>query len=353
MVTMNSRASVLFVLGGGLKRKPDGSWRTTFFNEAGDNFGVLGDYLRVKAAAVFYRKKKVRIVVLGGRGQNLNDPDAPTVSSVMKKELIKEGVHGCDVDEDHCSDSSREQLVSCMNLMRNKKYINVCIISNGWHIPRLRAMVKHLAALNGLRFVEFLSAENILIAHDPKTWRAVVESAYNDGGLKKRIELEKGGIRDIQFGQYKKTPRPTVVLRKATLDDAVLLFKWRNDPSSRTNFFDTKKIVFGEHVKWVQLVLDDHSRHLFIVERQGTPVGTIRLDPYKDGYILSWTTAPEARDKGVGKEMLKKAANSFKEPLYAQIKTDNVPSIKMARYAGFKKTTEKNGTQYWKYGPLA
>src|SRR3989344_4629711 len=90
-IPMEKKINAIVVLGGSLK-KENNVWRTTNFNE-GDNFGSLGDRLRVVSAHYLYQKNPdTIIIVLGGRGKLTGIQDSPPVSEVIKSELVAFGV---------------------------------------------------------------------------------------------------------------------------------------------------------------------------------------------------------------------------------------------------------------------
>jgi len=69
------------------------------------------------------------------------------------------------------------------------------------------------------------------------------------------------------------------------------------------------------------------------------PVGTIRSDYHleENCYELSWTVAPEARGRGTGKWMVAILANQLHDKnIRAEVKSENIGSIKIAEYAGMK-----------------
>jgi len=88
-----NKKTAIVILGGGLKKDADGRWRTTNYDESGDNFGVSGDRLRVVAANYLYKNNQEQLIIAsGGKGQLKNIPGAPAVSEVLKRELIELGV---------------------------------------------------------------------------------------------------------------------------------------------------------------------------------------------------------------------------------------------------------------------
>ncbi|QHG73087.1 GNAT family N-acetyltransferase [Ensifer adhaerens] len=118
-------------------------------------------------------------------------------------------------------------------------------------------------------------------------------------------------------------------LRKATIEDAKLLFDWRNDQRTREMSRETLELAWENHVSWLatRLQRDDHG--VYIAEINGVPVGTIRIDHDE----ISYTVAPEQRRKGVGEAMLLEAKKAFGQKV-AEVKRENMASVKIAERAG-------------------
>ncbi len=120
-----------------------------------------------------------------------------------------------------------------------------------------------------------------------------------------------------------------LTLRAATQDDAERLFAWRNDPLTRAMSKDSAPLQWDAHLSWLSARLTREDPALFIVERAGLAVGTLRID----GELISYTVAPEQRGVGIATAMLKLARERF-GPLTAEIRADNAASIKAAERAG-------------------
>lgn len=118
-------------------------------------------------------------------------------------------------------------------------------------------------------------------------------------------------------------------LRKATIEDAKLLFDWRNDPETRQVSRDTSELVWDSHIGWLTRRLQCEDHGLYIAEVDGIPVGTVRIDHDE----ISYTVAPEQRQKGVGEAMLVEAKRAFGRKV-AEVKRENVASMKVAERAG-------------------
>lgn len=205
-------AEVIVVLGGNLV-KDGGIWRTTTFDEH-DDFGCMGDSLRVIAASVVYKRlarggAKVRIVASGGRGQSLGRiPGVPTVAEVIAREVTALGIVESDVLTEESSGNTYQQLRECDGLFEKFGWRKGIIISNRYHLPRVNALLKKGLALtvlpdmlhSGALVCE--SAEAILLKTDSARWKETIQKAYAGEAMKARIALEEKGVQDIKKGTY-------------------------------------------------------------------------------------------------------------------------------------------------------
>ncbi len=210
---MDKNPNLIVVLGGGLKKDENG-WRTTRYDERGDNFGVQGDRLRVDSTYLFYedlskKNKNILLVSSGGRGQLKNIPDSPTVASVIKKELVALGIPEEKILLEENSDNTYQQLQQLIPIIQKHSVENCLIISNGWHLPRIKAMIEYGKELDYLKVllskgdIRLLSAEDLLISYQPDQWRKTIEKAQESDSMKKRIALEQDGVKQIKAGEYK------------------------------------------------------------------------------------------------------------------------------------------------------
>lgn len=203
---MKKITKLIDILGGSLIQDKQGHWRTTRFDE-GDNFGALGDRLRVVAAAYLYQQDPgLYFLASGGKGQLKHISSAPFISAVVKQELTNLGVSAKQIDIETNSNTTYEQLVGLVNYLKKKKINAVEIISNQHHLARIRYMIKtgpKLAALRRLNSLKLLSAEKICLKFQPAEWRAEIARAYASQAMKERIKVEQQGIHDLKTGKYK------------------------------------------------------------------------------------------------------------------------------------------------------
>jgi RimJ/RimL family protein N-acetyltransferase len=101
-----------------------------------------------------------------------------------------------------------------------------------------------------------------------------------------------------------------VRLRPATMNDAELLFDWRNDPLTRAQSLQRQPVEWREHLVWLANSLQNPGRRLYIgeavteAEQAAALLGTVRFDRGEWSYELSWTVAPDQRGKGWGKKLV-------------------------------------------------
>jgi RimJ/RimL family protein N-acetyltransferase len=140
-----------------------------------------------------------------------------------------------------------------------------------------------------------------------------------------------------------------LTLREASLEDLKTLLEWRNDTETRKYSHSSQSIEPESHKKWLSQVMRDDKRKLYIAIEGNEPVGTVRADYdiETDAYVLSWTTAPEHRGKGVGKRMVKLLVDKLQSRVRAEIKDGNQASINIAEYAGLRFKELKNNIYHY------
>ncbi len=131
-------------------------------------------------------------------------------------------------------------------------------------------------------------------------------------------------------------------LRKAKPQDAVRIWKWRNDPLVRKVSFQTTRIPLSDHKEWFGKKIKDPNTRILIGETSnGQPFGYARIDNLSAEVHIAVQKA--YRGKGLGQQLLKKACQyGFKKmklkTIYARIKPSNKRSIELFQSIGFKKS---------------
>jgi len=133
-------------------------------------------------------------------------------------------------------------------------------------------------------------------------------------------------------------------LRAATLDDAQLLFDWRNDPVTRAMSVSRDPVDWEGHLAWFKSALASPVRSILIAE-DGVPLGTVRLD--KDIRTeISITLAPAARGHGLATPILRLATDG-RGPFIARIRSGNIASRRAFEAAGFTYTHHGDGMDWF------
>ncbi|RYG39224.1 MAG: UDP-2,4-diacetamido-2,4,6-trideoxy-beta-L-altropyranose hydrolase [Burkholderiales bacterium] len=98
---------------------------------------------------------------------------------------------------------------------------------------------------------------------------------------------------------------PPMTLRAATGDDGVLLHAWRNDPVTRSVSGKSDEIAITDHLRWLDALLANPLRALYVAEVAGQPVGSIRFDRLPNGmFEVSLYLDPGLHGLGLGRRML-------------------------------------------------
>jgi len=138
-----------------------------------------------------------------------------------------------------------------------------------------------------------------------------------------------------------------LALREAIIGDADLLLNWRNERTTRMASNTSEPVLKDDHMNWLDGVISNPDRRLFIAEENGTPVGTARADQVDGIWELSWTVAKESRGRGVAKLMVALLAENLSGDLCAQIKKGNIASVRVAEYIGMQLESELDGILYF------
>jgi RimJ/RimL family protein N-acetyltransferase len=137
-------------------------------------------------------------------------------------------------------------------------------------------------------------------------------------------------------------------LRPATTDDSERLLAWRNDSQTRAMAVVQAAVERATHARWLAARLGDADTLLTIVEEDGEPVGTVRLDRHgRDEAELSLTIAPEARGRGLARPAIELGAEHAQHQwgvarVTARIRPENTASLRAFAAAGFATVRERD-----------
>jgi len=136
-------------------------------------------------------------------------------------------------------------------------------------------------------------------------------------------------------------------LRLARESDADLIWKWANDPVTRSVSFSTESISWDDHLQWFSDQLSNpNSLILLGLDEQDHPIGLVRFEIINHLCIQSENLNPDYRGLGFGWKLLKTACETCFarfdiQEIHGFIKKEHIASIKTAQKTGFHKA----GTQ--------
>jgi spore coat polysaccharide biosynthesis predicted glycosyltransferase SpsG/RimJ/RimL family protein N-acetyltransferase len=105
-----------------------------------------------------------------------------------------------------------------------------------------------------------------------------------------------------------------MAVRPASLQDARLLWEWRNDPATRASSRSSADIPFEDHLRWLTTSLGRKDRLLLLVEDDDGPIGTVRWDLDRPGeWEVSITVAPSRRGQSLARPLLRAAEVALTE----------------------------------------
>ena len=136
-------------------------------------------------------------------------------------------------------------------------------------------------------------------------------------------------------------------LRSVTMEDSDILLKWRNDSQTRKASINVREVKKEEHVQWLHDALQNKNRKIYLAEKNGELVGTVRADYVDLIHELSWTIAPNMRGGGLGNIMVAEIVNQLATKVTAKIKKENKASIRIAEYVGMVFEKEEQGVLYY------
>lgn len=135
-----------------------------------------------------------------------------------------------------------------------------------------------------------------------------------------------------------------VKIRKAGISDMADLYKWRNHPETRTNSFNPNSISWDEHEKWFIRRIEDTNTTIYIACSENQKIGSIRFEDKGEAIKVSVMLNPDCSGKGFGSKIIRLGTEKFikerqpDKPMHAEIKKDNIASLKAFQKAGFEES---------------
>lgn len=131
-------------------------------------------------------------------------------------------------------------------------------------------------------------------------------------------------------------------LRRATEEDAGLLWWWANDPLVRANSFSPSPIAWSEHRAWYRSALASPRCRMYILEAGGVPAGQARYERGEDGVARAgFSLGAGFRGRRLAARLLELSADRAARELGARevegiVFAENLPSARAFARAGFR-----------------
>jgi UDP-2,4-diacetamido-2,4,6-trideoxy-beta-L-altropyranose hydrolase len=130
-------------------------------------------------------------------------------------------------------------------------------------------------------------------------------------------------------------------LRPVTMDDAALLFDWRNEAAVRVSSFEQGSFSFDTHLQWLKNKLASPNTVIWMLESGGESLGQIRYDRVETHAEVDIVIRSGLRGKGLGSKLLQLSADKACRELGVNrlvgiVKEDNLASRSAFKNAGFQ-----------------
>ena len=159
-------------------------------------------------------------------------------------------------------------------------------------------------------------------------------------------------------------PSNRLTARRARMDDARLLWEWRNDPGARAGSRNADMVPWPQHLAWLESSLTREDRMLLVVEDIVGPVGTARWDLGRHGeWEVSITVAPDRRGQRLAGPLLRAAEVARSEvagssgtevtAYLAVVHVDNVASVRMIETSAYVPDLPPDPTGFMRFRKAA
>lgn len=145
------------------------------------------------------------------------------------------------------------------------------------------------------------------------------------------------------------------MIRQVRREDSQRIWEIRNHPIVRANSSDPEEFSFNKHNDWFgKKYFSGGKNCCFVLENDtGKVIGYCRFDfdNNNDNYIVSIALDPDHHGQGLGHYLLSESLFRFSQEkdILAEIKKNNIPSIKLFQKNKFKIYQEDRENYYLKY----
>lgn len=140
-----------------------------------------------------------------------------------------------------------------------------------------------------------------------------------------------------------------VTLRDVHPDDRDRVYAWNCAPEIRAVSADPRPVTPSDHARW--FAARQPLGSFWIIEDDGVPVGTLRIDQHVGATSISIALGPEARARGVGRRAIRIACEAHGRPVEATIRHDNQPSLACFAACGFVPISATDDLVTYRWSP--
>ena len=217
-IAMFSRYEAVIVLCGGLRRDA-GGYHPAGFTDS-DPFGMLGSHIRIPAAAELYRAGCSGVFVFAtGVSQRLRarfGPAVPAEAVVYAEHFRERAGDGPTVLVEAESVNTAGNVAAIARLARRHGWRQVAIVTNEYHVPRVRELLRRAAAPVT---AEILSAEALVMAARPGEYDAEINAGSAAPAGIWRMACERQGLADLYAGRYDPAEQPAGAVPAGAVPD--------------------------------------------------------------------------------------------------------------------------------------
>jgi len=205
---------------------------------------------------------------------------------------------------------------------------------------------KFLSLIEKVGFIELGFHKLFTYAYDlrPNLYIALEKSHYTKEAVLTQHIFYNNVYIDVVI--HSKFNTNIFFLRKAeTNQDALMLFEWANDSTTRENSFSQREISIIEHIIWFNKKITNLETRIYILtDLYKSYIGQIRIDKIDEYFEIDYSISSSYRGRGFGNKILQLLQNEIGNVSFlAKVKTENIPSKKVFINNGFKLQLESNG----------
>lgn len=132
-----------------------------------------------------------------------------------------------------------------------------------------------------------------------------------------------------------------LAFREVREEDIRDLFSWRNHPETRRQSFSTEAVTWDEHRAWFADKINDPNTSIYIVSQNRIKIGSVRFERNIESVRISVMLNPDFIGKRLGAAVIVQSTKKYIQdrnpgvPIIAEIKKENIASIKAFTKAGF------------------